>query len=136
MDSHMDSELRSEARYICDSLFGIDGDSVYIDQYVAAHTHVLANGSTDQAGTVHKIVQRNLDVSACELILRRKNHVLTKKVWLLTYLVESQGEKQDLFIARGDITRFAFVAQLSRELAVTLWKMLKGRWQVWRYDLV
>ena len=79
----------------------------------------------------------NLDLEAIELVFRhrRRDNVLTKKIQILFYLLEVRSAYYERFINREP--RFpSALWTLARSAAGTVFKFLKGKYLVWKYELV
>lgn len=126
--------LADEARFLHDSLFSQPLDERIVERYQAAHGSLFPNESTP---TVARIVALRLDVEAVEFALRRRHACpeLTRKVQILSYLVEVRADYQDDFIARKHEPVRAILVLLWR-MPCAAWKLVKGECLVRFYGLL
>lgn len=128
--------LPEEVRHFHDTFFARTLDQSVIDRYVAAHQYCLPNVDARALATIDTIVSSALDVEAIELVfrLRRRDNVLTKKIQILFYLVEVRAQYYGDFVGetqgRAQALRRILLASVS-----TVFKFLKGKYLVWKFDL-
>jgi len=126
--------LAHEARFLHASLFSRPLDEKIVERYEAAHHALFPNGTP---GAVARIVALRLDVEAVEFALRRRHACpeLTRKIQILSYLVEVRAEYQDDFISvRREPVRAILV--LSWRILGAGWKLIKGECLVRIYGLL
>jgi hypothetical protein len=126
--------LADEARFLHNSLFSEPLDEKIVERYQAAHRSLFPNESLP---TVARIVALRLDVEAVEFALRRRHACpeLTRKIQILSYLVEVRAAYQDDFVAtKREPVRATFVL-LWRTLG-SAWKLVKGECLVRFYGLL
>ncbi len=126
--------LADEARFLHDSLFSKPLDEKIVERYQAAHRSLFPNESP---GTVARIVALGLDVEAVEFALRRRHACpeLTRKIQILSYLVEVRAAYQNDFIARKREPVRAILVLLWR-IPSAAWKLVKGECLVRFYGLL
>ena len=123
-----ESTLADEARFLHDSLFSRPLEETTVHRYEAAHRALFPN---ERRGTVARIVSLRLDVEAVEFALRRRRACpeLTRKLQILSYLVEVRAKYQDDFIAtRREPLRAGFI--LLWRICGSGWKLIKGEYLV------
>jgi hypothetical protein len=126
--------LADEARFLHASLFSRPIDEDIVERYVAAH-HALF--PSENPAAVARIVAMRLDVAAVEFALRRRRACpeLTRKIQILSYLVEVRAQYQDDFVAaRREPVRAILV--LSCRILGAGWKLAKGEYLVRLYGLL
>lgn len=126
--------LADEARFLHDSLFSKPLNEVVVERYEAAHHALFPNERRD---IVARIVTSRLDVEAVELALRRRRACpeLTRKIQILSYLVEVRADYQADFIAtRREPLRAILI--LSWRIFGTGWKLIKGECLIRAYGLL
>ena len=126
--------LTDEARFLHESLFSGPLDQKIVERYQAAHCSLFPNESPV---TVARIVALRLDVEAVEFALRRRHACpeLTRKIQILSYLVEVRGDYQDAFIATRREPVRAILVLLWR-IPGAAWKLVKGECLVRYYGLL
>jgi hypothetical protein len=126
--------LADEARFLHESLFSRPLDEKIVERYQAAHDALFPNESP---ATVARIVALRLDVEAVEFALRRRHACpeLTRKIQILSYLVEVRAEYQDDFIATKRAPVRALLV-LSSRILESGWKLAKGECLVRYYGLL
>lgn len=128
--------LPEEVRHFHDTFFARTLDQSVIDRYVAAHQYCLPSVDARALATIDTIVSSALDVEAIELVfrLRRRDNVLTKKIQILFYLVEVRAQYYGDFVGetqgQAQALRRILLASVS-----TVFKFLKGKYLVWKFDL-
>ena len=125
--------LEAEGRWLHRCVFGSAISEATLARYVAAHRHLDLARDVDVA----KVVRLKLDAEAIELFARRRHprNVLTQKLRTLLYLVEIDARYYDLFV-RHQGTLWSCLAWFVVCPIRSAWKLLKGRWQALRYDVV
>ena len=113
--------MADEARFFHDSLFSRPLDEKIVERYEAAHYALFPNESP---AAVARIVALRLDVEAVEFALRRRHACpeLTRKIQILSYLVETHADYQNDFIA----TR----RNPARAVLVLFWRMIEAVWKL------
>jgi len=126
--------LADEARFLHASLFSRPLDEEIVQRYEAAH-HALFPKETP--GAVARIVALRLDVAAVEFALRRRHACpeLSRKIQILSYLVEVRADYQADFIATRREPVRAILVLLWRILGAG-WKLVKGECLVRFYGLL
>jgi hypothetical protein len=126
--------LTDEARFLHESLFSRPLDEKIAERYQAAHRSLFP---IESPVTVARIVALRLEVEAVEFALRRRHACpeLTRKIKILSYLVEVRAEYQDDFIATKREPVRAILVLLWRILG-TPWKLVKGECLVRFYGLL
>lgn len=126
--------LADEARFLHDSLFSKPLNETIVHRYEAAHHALFPDERRD---IVARIVALRLDVEAVELALRRRHACpeLTRKIQILSYLVEVRAEYQNDFIANRREPLRAILVLLWNIFGVG-WKLIKGKCLVRIYGLL
>ena len=126
-----------EARYFHGCFFRQPLDQAVIDRYSAANQLCIPALDDASAATIDRIVGGKLDAEAIELVFRhrRRDNVLTKKIQILFYLLEARSAYYGDFI--NTEARFpAALLTLARLAANTVCKFVKGKYLIWKYELV
>jgi hypothetical protein len=128
--------LGDEARFLHHSLFSNSEPlaAEIVHQYEAAHQALFPYECREN---VARIVALRLDVEAVEFALRRRRACpeLTRKLQILSYLVEVRSEYQDDFVAtRREPLRAVLV--LFGRIVGAGWKLIKGECLVRIYGLL
>jgi hypothetical protein len=126
--------LAEEALYLHRSLFGETPDPVTIERYAAAHRKLFPNDAGSPL--LARIVSRGLDVEAVEFALRRRGAggELTRKIQILSYLVEVRARYQHCFVSI-EPGRAKAVVELAAAVIRSSWKFVKGEYLVRRHGL-
>jgi len=113
--------LSDEARFLHESLFSRPLDEKIVERYKKAHDALFPNESPP---AVARIVALRLDVEAVEFALRRRHLCpeLTRKIQILSYLVEVRAQYQDDFISTK--------REPLRAIPVLLWRTLESGWKL------
>ncbi len=132
-----DKELELEARCFHDHLFREKLHQEIIVRYTAANRAYVPHVDSQTASMMAKIVSHGLDVEAIEYVLRlkKKDNVLTKKVQILFFLVEVRSQYFDYFFNRKK-ARLKAAGGIVFSVTMTIYKFIKGKYLIWRYDLV
>jgi hypothetical protein len=129
--------LADEVRYFHGCFFPQPLDQVLIDRYAAANQLCIPPLDESSAATIDRIVSGKLDLEAIELVFRhrQRDNFLTKKIRILFYLLEARSAYYGHFINRE--ARFpAALWTLARSAAGTAFKFVKGKYLIWKYELV
>lgn len=119
----------AEAQFLHQQLLGRAAPQGLLQAYVRAHQ---LHGRHVEPSCLPQVMQRRLDVEAVELALRRRQPALARKVhWVLT-LAELRSKLHDGANVRPWRAAWALV----RAALGAGWKLLKGKWLVWRHGLV
>lgn len=126
--------LSSEAQYFHQCLFAGKLDGAVVARYVQANEVFFKNIDST---FVQKIIEKKLDVQAVELVLRHQNsqNILTKKIQILLYLLEVRSAYLPYFLNDQD-RFFSAIFILAQSLLRTAYQYVKGRFLVWRHELV
>lgn len=129
--------LADEALYFHNSLFSQPLDPAVIERYIAANRLCILELDECHAAIIDKIVTARLDLEAIEMVfrLRQPDNFLTKKMQILFYLLEVRSAYYHRFINNEANFSLALRSLVSTALAGAL-KLLKGRYLIWKYDLV
>jgi hypothetical protein len=126
-------QLREEARHLHAALFGSSPPPDLVDDYVRVHQFYCDPGS-DRIN-LQLMVARRLDVEALELVLRRRNPALTRKLRIVLYLAEARPFYYSRLVNHSDRRVRAWLA-LAGAAARTLAKRVKGRLLLRRHAVV
>ena len=129
---HADA-LRAEASYLHRCLFSFPVSERIVERYVQAHGALELATDVDVA----RIVERQLDAEALEFLARRRSpsNSLTQKLRVLLYLAEIEPDYYDAF-ARDRGTFWSAIPTLACAPFRTAYKLLRGKWQSWRHDVL
>jgi hypothetical protein len=91
-------DFSREATYLHTCLFHRLPDVLTIARYDAAHRELFPDDAPTP--TIARIVERHLDAEAIEFALRRRGRgrELTRKLQVLSYLVEARSRYLDQFV--------------------------------------
>ena len=128
--------LPEEVRHFHDTFFARTLDQSVIDRYVAAHRYCLPGVDARAQATIDTIVSSALDVEAIEMVfrLRRRDNVLTQKIQILFYLVEVRAQYYGDFVGETQ-DRGQALRRILPAIVKTVFKFLKGKYLVWKFDL-
>jgi hypothetical protein len=128
--------LPEEVSHFHDTFFARTLEQSVIDRYVAAHQYCLPSVDARALATIDTIVSSALDVEAIELVfrLRRRDNVLTRKIQILFYLVEVRAQYYGDFVGETQ-GRGQALLRILRAGVSTVFKFLKGKYLVWKFDL-
>lgn len=94
-----DAYLEKECRHLYSCFFRREAPEGLVREYVRAHGELasLREYAPEEAATLEKIVEKELNAAAIEPWLRRKGnrHALTRKLMLIAYLAESGGGHEE-----------------------------------------
>ena len=127
--------LEDEARFFHRSLFSFDPSPELVEQYVRAHQFCCRPTNVLRAEAISTIVQKALDIEAIEYVLRSHSTEITKKIWLLCYLTEIKERYYALFVneKKKNVTGICSLALATLRVP---WKLVKGKYLIWRYCLL
>lgn len=134
-DAH--ENLLKEANYFLNILKIKHSDDV-IDRYIKAHKYVFRSPEIEILHVDLKtIIQKKLDLEAIEFALRfsNKDNLLTKKIHMLIYILESKQKYNDLFLNYEKNFLKGFSLLIFYTLR-SIYLLSKGKYLIWRYDLV
>jgi hypothetical protein len=126
--------LADEARHLYSCLFREPLDAQFVARYEAAHRQVFPDERTSPL--MAAVVGNHLDVEAIELALRRRGtgRELTRKLQIVCYLAEARRACFDEFITTGGSPLRAWFA-LAVAACQSGWKLVKGEYLIYRYNL-
>ena len=129
--------LEREAAFFYRTLFGGEVSADICQRYTEAHHHYGLWPDRGQETTVCRVIRGGLDAEAVEVSLRQHVdwHLLTRKMRVIIYLAETSGWHDTVFLNRECRPLTAYWALFFGGLR-TGYKRVKGRYLVWRYDLV
>lgn len=125
-------DLAQEAAYLGESVFGLHLPEDLVRRYVAAvralFTAKVLSGQEPLQGFLRRAIREHLDVEALELALRLRGraNLVSQKVQVLSYLIESHPGFTDLFLSQRRRRGQAYVV-LGLQVARTAWKYVRGR---------
>jgi hypothetical protein len=132
LDNYSQEELRQECRFLCKSVLKLTPSPTALDRYVEAHEIVFAQmtklPSSRFDSLVSEAVRRRQDIEALEYALRSKQEItiLTKKLHLLLYIIETHPVHQTLFVNTRDSVLKGYVV-LAYQIIRSSYKLFKGR---------
>jgi hypothetical protein len=123
--------LSREAVYLGRQVFGVELPSSLVEAYVRANRQLLAGDSTRDAvleSALARAVREQRDVEAVELVLRlaRRDNLITRKVHVLSYLIETQPSFLPLYLNERRAPVRAWAALATHGLRA-IWKRVRGR---------
>lgn len=124
----MNTELEMECLYFSETVFGIHPPQAVVDLYERAHQSIFSNVHDGRHDFIRRAVERRFDVEALEMALRFRdpNNLLSKKLAVLVYVLETHPDTAVLFVNR-EAARFKAYARLGAELVRSACKWAKGR---------
>ena len=129
-----DIEMSHEVTHLYRNIFKDLPSSLLVSRYVLAHRCIQELRETENR-TLSIVIKKKLDAEAIEFFLRNRNHLITKKMTLISYLAELEVKNYSIFI--GDEKRFLYgLFRLVGIVLGSIFKYLKGSFLVWRYHLV
>ena len=133
---HVTQELCREAEFFHERIFGQPIPDEIRARYVRANGMLLKDTEAVRQVRINLILERSMDVEAIEFALRRRapQNLLTKKLLILCYLAESRSDYYTRFVNEQEKSYRAYL-ELSVSTLRSLYKLLKGRWLIWRYDV-
>lgn len=127
--------LEREAKQFYLFLFGLTPTAELVAHYVQAHDCIpeFHDAPVEQQATIGLIVKNNIDATAVEPWLRRKErrHLLSAKLLLLVYLFECSGVCSGFSQHRHAGRSVLLVGSMAGG-----WKLVKGLYLKVRYGLV
>jgi hypothetical protein len=106
-----------------------------VERYVQAHQFYCIQSKPEQDLALEKILKLGLDVESIEYATRGSKTVLSKKLALVLYLAEIEPGNYERYI-NNNSSWILGMMRLSMACGSAPWKMVKGRYLVWRYGLV
>jgi nucleoside-diphosphate-sugar epimerase len=135
LDSSFNSPMEIEARYFYQTLFGKLPNRLLIDRYIAAHQFCCFVQDPKQEINLLEICKNKLDAESIEYATRSRKTLLTKKLTLLSYLAEIEATNYSTFVNTKQNFIGGFIL-LGLAVLRAPWKLIKGKYLVWRYNLV
>lgn len=129
------AQIRIEANFFYQTLFGKPPSPLLIERYIAAHNFCCFVRSPEQQINLSLICRNNLDAESIEYATRSRKTLLTKKFTLLTCLAEIDSENYPTFVNQQSNFAIGFFL-LGLAVVRAPWKLAKGKYLVWRYRLV
>ena len=128
--------LEMEARYLHRAFFHRDPASEVVRRYVEANVHCFGVDAS-ASPLVKVLVERKLDAEAVEFALRvrGRDNVLTRKIQILCYIVETRADYYADFVNDTACTSKAAVV-LILSVPKAAYKFLKGSLLCWRHGFV
>lgn len=132
----MGKSLEKECQYFHRFLFRRDPSAEIKAQYQRANLQFMKE-ECENNPLIEKIITHHLDLEAIEIALRRRNpnNILKKKLHILLFLVEVRASYFHHFYNIQDWHLRAFLT-LSLSTLRSLYKILKGSYLIWRFQLV
>jgi len=133
----VEERLRLEVEFFYRRIFDSPLPEEVREKYVAANLMLCNSRVNLSAIRLDLIMQRSLDVEALEFVLRRRNpqNILTIKLLIIHYLTEARSSYFDFFVNESNRPVSAF-AELTFHCFRSLYKLAKGRYLLWRYNVV
>jgi hypothetical protein len=137
-DSLAAETLCAEAAFLHQQFFGRAATPAFISTYCQAHAEIadLSAANADELRTVQRVFAKRLDACGLEPWLRHgtRRHLLSRKLMLVAYLAECDGEHSEF--RRAETGRWRSWRALSQAGLKGLFRLLRGWWQKTRYGLV
>ena len=133
-------ELSREGAYLSRQVFGVEPLPQLLEQYVRANHALLGEGRIAEASrlarALRQAVSARLDVEALEfaLRLRQRANLVTQKVHLLSYLIETDVAFSSRYL-NDRKTRARAHVLLAAHAVRGLWKYARGRWLMKRLGI-
>ena len=131
----MELTLSNEMKFFYKALFGLKPPEKLIQHYMQAHNVLIDSSDFDevQVETIRLILKKNLDPVGIELWLRhkRKRHLLSAKLMLVSYLAESGG-KVDCFSRSQTRSKINLILYLIG----SIFTFVRGYYQKNKYGLL
>lgn len=130
------ASLRAEAKYFHRAIFRTDVPDIVIERYVRLHDACFRFVDETEKDAVSVIVQEGLDVEAIEYAyrLQRRSHLLSRKLHSLLYLIEVRREYYSVFFSERNVP-FSGKGKIAAAILRSLYKVIWGKWLIWRYGL-
>ena len=132
-----DEMLEREVEYFHAGFFRAELHPEVARRYMEANRMCIPAVDAQTLHVIEKVLFYRLDVEAVEYALRFRNreNFLTKKIQILFYLVEVRSKYfQYFFNCRTD--RLGAALDVFASLALTVCKLIKGKYLIRRYGLV
>ncbi len=129
--------LEREAIYFHSCFFDEELSQDVVRRYIEANRRFLAAGDERSRNMIDTVILHRLDVESVEYALRlkEKDNILTKKIQVLFFLIEVRSRYFGYFYNCEKATLRAGV-ELCIACIMTVYKFIKGKYLIWRYDLV
>jgi hypothetical protein len=133
-------ELAREGAYLSRQVFGVEPPPELLDQYVRANQALLGEPQTGEGSGLARAWRRatsaRLDVEALEfaLRLRLRSNLVTQKVHLLSYLIETRLEFSSRYQNERRSRSRAYLL-LAVHAIRGLWKYAHGQWLIRRLGI-
>ncbi len=126
-----ESDLRDEADYLHQALFGLRAPAVVSDRYVQLHDVCFPVPDPAERRMTERIIQSRMDAEAieCAFRWRKREHLLTAKMHALLYLAEVRRDCYPLFFNEAPAP---FTGKLRMVVAVLrgVWKAVQGEFLI------
>jgi hypothetical protein len=126
------ASLAAEARYFGKRVLDLDLAPEIVDRYVAANKALFARAdladSLPLVKALRAVVATGMDVEALEfaLRLRRRRNLVTQKLHILSYLLETHAAYLSLYLNDHRYRLGAYMT-LAAHVPRAIWKYLRGR---------
>jgi nucleoside-diphosphate-sugar epimerase len=127
--------LQNEAKFLYNLLFKKRPGELLVERYITAHDYCCFPENEKQQIKISEIFRSKLDAEAIEYATRSRKTLLTKKLTLILYLAELESKNYSDFINEKSSFIKGFIL-LGLAVLRAPWKLLKGKYLVWRYQLV
>ncbi|MDZ4726973.1 MAG: hypothetical protein SH817_12505 [Leptospira sp.] len=130
--------LSKEANFLLKELFSIEDNESLANLYVQAHEFILKNpGIEIKDVDIQKIIQKKINPEAVEFAMRIKfrDNLLTKKIQILTYIIESRKEYNGLFNNFNNRFFFGFALLIFMTMR-SIFLYFTGRYLISRHHLI
>ena len=132
-----EAQLQKEAEFLHFAIFGRSAPEALRSAYVSANHFLFREPNKYLDVKVEAIVTRSIDIEAVEFALRRRtpDNVLSKKFLILCYLAEARSDHFEDFVNDRNRPLIA-ILQLSLHTLRSVYKLIKGNFLIWKYDVV
>jgi hypothetical protein len=123
-----EDDLVREGVYLSRQVFGVAPSSRLVERYASASRSLLRDPTQARlAAALHQAVREEWDVEALELALRLRNrsNLVTQKVHLLSYLIETQVAGSAAYLNDRSTPVRAYLV-LAAHAVRALWKLAWG----------
>lgn len=126
------SHLFEEVNYFHRELYGMSPSAEIVSKY----SNGLKALGIDSDNVTSIVIERRLDVSACELALRGGGSAYVKKLWLLAYICETDPRYFNTYCSEEDLSWVSFLWGAFCQIFGLFFYRIYGIWLVRRYQLV
>lgn len=131
--------LENEVQYLAHFFFKKEVNDLTVKRYQSANETIFSEtlDLARQQSHVDKLVNAKVDLEAIEYAWRIKNqeNILSKKMQILFYLLESNSDFYPTFINPQD-SHYKGIFSLITALFTSIYKLLKGKLLLGHYEIL